>query len=265
MTGGGSGGVVGSRAAAGDTAQRTGGGTTTGRAPTYAARLDPRTKLAVQTGAATLVLASPRAGLAAVASIAVAACAAARVDPLAALWEVRPLVPLLAAAPVVEALTLGSPWVVPADAVVPAFAAARLLPLYLLGVAYAASTTARESRAAVAWLVPGRTGALLGAGVELVFRLLPSLRSDLVAVRRAVVSRRLDGRGAVERVRVVGVTALRQAFRRADALALGLRARAFATNPTLPRLALARRDAPPLALAAACVAAALAASAGLPN
>lgn len=225
------------------------------RDATYAARLDPRTKLAVQTGAATLVLASPRAGLAVVAGLAVAACAAARVDPLAALWEVRPLVPLLVAAPVVEALTLGPPWVVPGDAVAPALAAARLPPLYLLGVAYAASTTARESRAAVAWLVPGRTGALLGAGVELVFRLLPSLRADLAAVRRATESRLLDERGAVGRVRVVAVTALRRAFRRADALALGMRARAFAANPTLPRLALARRDAPPLALAAGCFAA----------
>lgn len=231
---------------------------TAGGAPSYAARLDPRTKLAVQTGAATLVLAGPRTGLAVVAGLAVAACAAARVDPAAALWEVRPLVPLLLAAPVVEALTLGQPWVVPADAVAPALAAARLPPLYLLGVAYAASTTARESRAAVAWLVPGRTGALLGAGVALVFRLLPSLRADLAAVRRAAAARRFDEGGAVERIRVVGVTALRRAFRRADALALGMRARAFAANPTLPRLALARRDAPPLALAAACVAAGIA-------
>jgi biotin transport system permease protein len=230
----------------------------------HAARLDPRTKLAVQAGAATLVLASPRTGLAAVCAVAVVACAAARVDPLAALWELRPLVPLLLAAPVVEALTLGPPWLRPADAVAPAFAAARLPPLYLLGVAYAASTTARESRAAVTWLVPGRAGVVLGAGVELVFRLLPSLRADLASVRRATTARLLDERDAVERVRVVGVTALRRAFRRADALADGLRARAFSTNPTLPRLALARTDAPALALAVILAAAGVAVAVG-PN
>lgn len=222
----------------------------TGDEPSYAAALDPRTKLAVQAGAAALVLASPRTGLLVVGTLSLVACAAARADPVVALWEARALAPLLLAAPAVEALTLGPPWVVPADAVAPLVAGGRVPPLYLLGVAYAASTTPRESRAAVAWLVPGRPGVLLGAGVELVFRLLPAMRSDLASVRRAANARLLDRRGVLERLRVVGVTALRRAFRRADGLALGLRGRAFSTNPTLPRLAFARRDAPALALAA---------------
>lgn len=227
----------------------------------YAACLDPRTKLAVQAAAAALVLARPRTGLAVVAAVALVACAAARVDPLATLWEARAVLPLLVAAPVVESLTLGPPWVVPADAVGPVVAVARVPPLYLLGAAYAASTTPRESRAAVAWLVPGRTGVVLGAGVELLFRLLPRMRADLASVRRAANARLLDQQSVTERVRVVGVTGVRRVFRRADALALGLRARAFSTNPTLPRLALARADAPTLALALVFLAVALRATA----
>jgi biotin transport system permease protein len=225
----------------------------------YAARLDPRTKLAVQVAAATLVLASPRTGLAVVVAVALAACAAARVDPLATLWDARAVLPLLVAAPVVESLSLAAPWVVPGDAAAPALAVARVPPLYLLGAAYAASTAPRESRAAVTWLVPGRAGVVLGAGVELLFRLLPQMRADLASTRRAANARLLDERSALERIRVVGVTGLRRAFRRADALALGLRARAFSTNPTLPRLALSRADAPALGLAVGLlVAAALA-------
>ncbi|MEF8819238.1 MAG: energy-coupling factor transporter transmembrane protein EcfT [Haloferacaceae archaeon] len=226
------------------------------RSASYAAGLDPRAKLAVQVAAATLVLASPRAGLAVVGALALAACAAARVDPLATLWEARAVFPLLVAAPVVESFSLSAPWVVPADAVGPAVAVARVPPLYLLGAAYAASTTPRESRAAVAWLLPGRTGVVLGAGVELLFRLLPRMRADLAAVRRAANARLLDQRGALERIRVIGVTGVARAFRRADALALGLRARAFSTNPTLPALALSWRDAPALALSVALLVAA---------
>ncbi|MFB6167871.1 MAG: energy-coupling factor transporter transmembrane protein EcfT [Haloferacaceae archaeon] len=230
-----------------------------GRPESYAARLDPRTKLAVQFAAAVLVLASPRAGLSVVVALALVACAAARVDPLATLWEARAVVPLLVAAPAVESLTLGPPWVVPADAVDPAVAVARVPPLYLLGAAYAASTPPRESRAAVTWLVPGRAGVVLGSGVELLFRLLPRMRADLVSARRAANARLLDQRNALERIRVIGVTGVARAFRRADALALGLRARAFSTNPTLPTLALSRADAPALAFSVLClVAAALA-------
>lgn len=226
----------------------------------YAARLDPRAKLAVQVAAAALVLASPRAGLAVVVALALAACAAARVDPLATLWEARAIVPLLVAAPVVESLSLSTPWVVPSDAVAPAFAVARVPPLYLLGAAYAASTTPRESRAAVTWLVPGRAGIVLGAGVELLFRLLPRMRADLASARRAANARLLDQRSALERIRVIGVTGVARAFRRADALARGLRARAFSTNPTLPALALSRADAPPLCLSALLLVAALGAT-----
>jgi biotin transport system permease protein len=228
------------------------------RATSYAVELDPRTKLAVQFAAATLVLASPRAGLAVVVVLALVACAAARVDPLTTLWGARAIVPLLVAAPVVESLSLAAPWVVPADAVAPAVAVARVPPLYLLGAAYAASTTPRESRAAVTWLIPGRTGVVLGSGVELLFRLLPRMRADLASARRAANARLLDQRSAFERIRVIGVTGVSRAFRRADALALGLRARAFSTNPTLPRLALSRADAPALALSVLLLVAALA-------
>jgi biotin transport system permease protein len=218
-----------------------------------AAGLDPRAKLAVQAGAGLFVVAAPRTGLAAVAALAVVACAAARVDPLGALWRARALAPLLLAAPVVAALSPAPPHLVAADARAPALAAARVPPLYLLGAAYAASTTPRESRAAVAWLVPGRTGALLGAGVEATFRLLPRLRADLAALRRGADARLVARRGPVGHVRVVAVGGLRRTLRRADALARALRARAFSTNPTLPPLALGPADAVVLALAAGLV------------
>ena len=87
----------------------------------------------------------------------------------------RAFLPFLVAAPVVEALTLGSPWVVPSDAIRPALASYRVLLLLLVSTAYIRTTPIRASRAAIQHLVPGRLGVLLGAGVGLVLRFLPPL------------------------------------------------------------------------------------------
>ncbi|PHQ45233.1 cobalt ABC transporter permease, partial [Halorubrum sp. C3] len=56
---------------------------------------------------------------------------------------------------------------------------------------------------------------------------------------------------------LVAVGGLSRAFSRADRLGTALVARCFAWNPTLPRLAFRRADAPALTLAAAMFAAAV--------
>jgi biotin transport system permease protein len=218
---------------------------------TYARRLDPRTKLAVQAAfAAAAVTHTTPAGLAVLTPLALGALALARAPLRGTLYAYRAVYPLLVAGPVVEAATLGAPWVRPAAAVDPALASYRVALLLLVSAAYVRSTPVRESRAAIQWLVPGRFGTLLGAGVGFVLRLLPLLRTDLRSVRAATAARLGDERGLVERVRLVGLTGLSRALLRADRFDAALRARAFAYEPTLPPLALARRDLPALALAA---------------
>lgn len=218
----------------------------------YAHRLDTRTKLAVQAAfALAAVVHTTPAGLAALTVVALAALAAARAPFVGTLRDYRALLPFLLAGPVVEAATLGPPWVRPADAVSPALASYRVLLLLLVSAAYLRSTPVRESRAAIQRLLPGRAGTLFGAGVGFVLRLLPVLRDDLRTIRAAAAARLGDERGVVERVRLIGVTGLRRALYRADRFDLALRARCFAWNPTLPHLAFSRRDLPALAVALA--------------
>ncbi|MCF2238643.1 energy-coupling factor transporter transmembrane protein EcfT, partial [Halobacterium salinarum] len=57
------------------------------------------------------------------------------------------------------------------------------------------------------------------------------------------VNARLGGERSIrERIRLVAVGGLGRALSRADRLAVALRARCFAWNPTSPPLAYARRD-----------------------
>lgn len=224
----------------------------------YAHRLDPRTKLAVQAAFALAAVGhTTPAGLAALTVVAGGALAAARAPLLDTLRTYRAILPLLLAGPVVEAATLGPPWLRPADAVAPALASYRVVLLLLVGAAYLRSTPVRESRAAIQRLLPGRAGTLLGVGVGFVLRLLPLLRDDLGTIRAAIRARLGDRRGPVERVRLIGVTGLRRALYRADRFDRALRARCFAWNPTLPPLSMGRRDLPALALAGALTVAGL--------
>jgi biotin transport system permease protein len=222
---------------------------------TPAHRLDPRSKLAVQfaVAAAAFVHATPR-GLAALSVVAGACLGAARLSPRGLLRDVRVALPFLVAAPVLQALTPGPPWVRPADAVAPALASYRVLLLFAVGGAYVHTTPARESRAAVQWAVPGRPGAALGLGVGLVFRFLPVLRTDLRRARAASHARLGDRRPLRERMRLVATAGLRRALSRADRLALALRARCLSWNPTLPPLRFGAVDVPALLLAAALAA-----------
>ncbi|MFB6136384.1 MAG: energy-coupling factor transporter transmembrane protein EcfT [Halobacteriaceae archaeon] len=221
-------------------------------------RLDPRTKLAFQAvfAVATFVHATPR-GLAALTVVAGGVLLAARTPPRTVAGQFRSLAPFLVGGPALSALTLGSPWVVPARAVPAALASYRVALLLAVSAAYVRSTPARDSRAAVQRLVPGRAGALLGLCVGFVLRFLPLLRADLRRVREAANARLGTERSTVERVKVVGVAGLRRLFRRSDRFALALQARCFAWNPTLPRLAFSRLDWLGLAASAALLAATL--------
>ncbi|MFB6194764.1 MAG: energy-coupling factor transporter transmembrane protein EcfT [Haloplanus sp.] len=218
---------------------------------TYAAgdtpvhRLDPRTKLFVQAAVAVAAFAhtTPR-GLLVLSAFAVGVCRLAATPILSSLRSYRAFLPFLVAGPVVEAATLGAPWVVPADAVTPALASYRVILLLLVSTTYIRTTRVRESRVAIQRLVPGRPGVVLGAGVGFVLRFLPLLRDDLSTIRGAMDARLGSERSLYERIRLVGVTGLRRVFRRADRFALALQARCFAWNPTLPALDPTWRDVP---------------------
>jgi len=208
-------------------------------------RLDPRTKLFVQAAVAVAAFAhtTPR-GLVALTAFVVAVCWLAATPLLASLRSYRAFLPFLVAAPLVEGATLGAPWFVPADAATPALASYRVVLLLLVSTAYIRTTRVRESRAAIQWLLPGRAGVVLGAGVGFVLRFLPLLRDDLSTIRSAMDARLGSERSLRERIRLIGVTGLRRVFARADRFALALQARCFAWNPTLPPLSPTWRDAP---------------------
>ncbi len=214
---------------------------------TLAHRLDPRSKLAVQIGFATTALA--HTGSRALLTLTVVAAlilVAARVPPLEALYAYRYALVFLGLAPVIAAITLGSPWIDIEDGLASARASYRVLLILLVSAAYVRSTPVRASRAAIQRTIPGKPGQLLGIGVALVFRFLPVLQADLRTIRDAMAARLGDERGGIERASTLSLLALSRAFDRADRLALALQARCFAWNPTLPVLAFSRADYPVL-------------------
>ncbi|MFB6090352.1 MAG: energy-coupling factor transporter transmembrane protein EcfT [Halobellus sp.] len=225
-------------------------------------RLDPRTKLCCQAAFAVAAFAhtTPR-GLAALTALTGLFLAGGRVSPLRALRGYLPALPFLIAGPLVAtvAVDLRAPSVGidPDAAVGPLLASYRVLLLLLVSAAYLETTPVRDSRAAIQRLLPGRIGRLLGVGVALVFRFVPLLRADLSRIREASQTRLGDERRLRERMRVVAAAGIRRAFGRADRLALALRARCFAWNPTLPALRFERRDVLGLGVAGALAASAL--------
>ncbi|WP_122089856.1 energy-coupling factor transporter transmembrane component T family protein [Halalkalicoccus subterraneus] len=212
-------------------------------------RLDPRTKLAVQIGfvAAAFAHTTP-AGLAVLTVLALCVLAIARLSALRALYAYRFALPVLLVGPLIEGVTLSG------FAFDRAFgtglASYRVLLILLVSAAYVRSTPVRESRAAIQWAVPGKPGAFLGMGTAVVFRLLPLLIADLKRVREAMAVRLAGERPVHERMALLAVTGVNRALSRAESVSLALRARCFAWNPTLPRLAFSRADLPALALAA---------------
>ncbi len=218
---------------------------------TLAHRLDPRSKLLVQVGFAVAVFAHGSAlALGTLTGLAVLALGAARLSPLRVLRAYWFVVVLLAVTPLFAVVRFGSPWVVPGAAVDSLVAGYRVLLVLFVSGAYVRSTPVRATRAAIQRHVPGRPGQLFGVGVGLVFRFFPLLLGDLKSARAAIQARAGDRRSVIERTRRLALVGLGRALGRADRLALALRARCFAWNPTLPPLAFSRLDYPVLALAA---------------
>mgnify|MGYP006430709943 FL=1 len=223
----------------------------------FAHRLDPRSKLLVQAAFAAVAYAytTPR-GLAVLTAVAAGCLALAGGGPRD-LWAYRFALPFLLVAPLVAGATLGSPWFEVDAAAATGLASYRVLLILVVAAAYVRSTPVRDSRAAVQRTVPGKPGQFLGVGVALVFRFLPLLKRDLLSAREAMLARGGGERPLHERMRIVAVAGIDRAFSRADRLGTALVARCFAWNPTLPRLAFGRADAPALALAAVLLAATL--------
>ncbi|MEF8814712.1 MAG: energy-coupling factor transporter transmembrane protein EcfT [Halovenus sp.] len=216
---------------------------------TLAHRLDPRTKLCFQAGFAVAVFSRPTplwlAGMTVVALLVLVVAGASLRRTLRAYWFV---LLFLALGPVIAALTLGPPWVDIDRAAGSALAVARVVPILLVSGAYVHATPIRDTRAAVQRTVPGRAGRLLGVGMGLTFRFVPVVREDVRRVRDAVLARGGRDRPFRDRVSRIATLSVVRALDRRDRLAVALRARCFAWNPTLPRLAFERADYPVLAL-----------------
>lgn len=222
---------------------------------TLAHRLDPRSKLLAQVGFAVAVFAHGSAlALGVLTGIAFLALAAARLSPLRVLRAYWFVVVLLAVTPLFAAVRFGSPWVAPRAAAESVVAGYRVILVLFVSGAYVRSTPVRGTRAAIQRHVPGRPGQLLGVGVGLVFRFFPLVLRDLQSARAAIRARAGDRRSAIERTRRLVLVGLGRALGRADRLALALRARCFAYNPTLPPLAFSWLDYPLVALAVALAA-----------
>lgn len=213
-------------------------------------RLDPRAKLLFQIAFAVAVFTGDGGGrLIALTGLALVVLLAARCSLRHVLWSFRLPLAILALAPAVAVVSLRPPGIDPIAAIDPTLAGSRVVLVLLVSAAYVRTTSLRESRAAVQRLIPGRAGALLGVGIGLTIRLLPVLRRDLGALRDAEATRLGDDRSVIERARTFGIGGVERALSRADRLAVALRARCFAWNPTLPPLAFAPRDGPVLAVA----------------
>lgn len=221
-----------------------------GPGASLAHRLDPRSKLAFQVGFAIAAVfhATPR-GIAASFAVALGALAAARLSPLRALRAYRVVLVVLALGPLLAGVTLAEPWFRVAPALDSLLSVLRIVPILLVSAAFVHTTPTREVRAAIQWTVPGRAGRLLGVGVGLTVRLLPVVRGDVATVRSAIAARGGEVRRVDERAGRIAELSVRRALDRADALALALRARCFAYNPTLPPLRFRAIDLPVLATA----------------
>lgn len=210
-------------------------------------RLDPRSKLAFQFGFAAAVFAYPRplwiGGMTVAALAVLVATGASLRRTLRAYWFV---LLLLFLGPVIAAVTLGPPWVDVGRASDSALAVARVVPVVFVSAAYIYTTPVRETRAAVQWLVPGKLGRLLGVGMGLTFRFLPVIREDVVRIHEGILARGGANRPFHDRVRRIAALSVARALERSERLSVALRARCFAWNPTLPRLAFSRADYPVL-------------------
>ncbi|WP_277543274.1 energy-coupling factor transporter transmembrane component T family protein [Haloarcula laminariae] len=216
---------------------------------TVAHRLDARSKLVCQFGFAVAAFAGPTPRrLAALGVLAGLALAAGRLSPLRVVRSYRFVLFILLLSPLSAVVSVTQPYVVLSRAVEPLLSIARVVLVLAVAAVYVRTTPVRETRAVIQRYVPGRTGQALGVGVGLTFRFLPVLRRDLLTVRDAIAARGGGNRSVIDRAKRIAVVGLARALDRSDRLAVALRARCFAWNPTLPEMALSGRDYPVLAL-----------------
>jgi len=215
---------------------------------TVAHRLDPRSKLAFQVGFAIAAFGGAGVGrLAGLYGLTAVVLAAGRLSPRRVVREYGVVLAVLALAPVIAGIALGPPWFRVDDAVRSLHAVARVPPVLAVSAVYIATTPIRETRAAIERVVPGRPGQLIAVGVSLVVRFFPLVVDDLRTVRAAIHARGGERRPVTDRAQRLAVRGLDRALARSDRLAVALRARCFAWNPTLPPLALSGLDYPVLA------------------
>jgi len=209
----------------------------------FAHRLDARSKLAFQLAVVAVAYAytTPR-GLAVLTVLALVVLFASRTPLFETLWTFRIVFPFVLAAPLIEAVVLGPPWIALDRAVDPALASYRILLVLLVAAAYVRTTPVRDSQAALAWALPGRVGRFLGLGVGFVARFLPLLIDDLKRARAAHAARLGTERPVRERISWLVVSGVARALGRADRLSLALRARCLSWNATLPELRFSWRD-----------------------
>ena len=212
-------------------------------------RLDARSKLAFQLGFAVAIFSQGPLGVAVLSVLALGWLAVARLSPLTVAHAFRYPIVLLAFTPLVAGVRFAPLRLAAEPTLTAAFASVRILPVFAVSAAYVRTTTIRNSRAAVQWAIPGRLGTLFGVGVGLTVRLLPLLRRELLDAREAIRMRLGERRGTVTRARLLAHVGLRRVGGLSGRLSLGLRARCFAWNPTLPALAFSRWDVPVLVLA----------------
>ncbi|WP_262174950.1 energy-coupling factor transporter transmembrane component T family protein [Haloarcula laminariae] len=216
---------------------------------TVAHRLDARSKLVCQFGFAVAAFAGPTPRrLAALGVLAGLALAAGQLSPLRVVRSYRFVLFILLLSPLSAVVSVTQPYVVLSRAVEPLLSIARVVLVLAVAAVYVRTTPVRETRAVIQRYVPGRTGQALGVGVGLTFRFLPVLRRDLLTVRDAIAARGGGNRSVIDRAKRIAVVGLARALDRSDRLAVALRARCFAWNPTLPEMALSGRDYPVLAL-----------------
>ncbi|PSP84895.1 cobalt ABC transporter permease [Halobacteriales archaeon QS_6_64_34] len=216
---------------------------------TFAHRLDARSKLVCQFGFAVAAFVGPTPRrLAALALLAVLALAAGRLSPLRVARSYRFVLLILLLSPLSAVLALTPPCIDLSRAVGPLLTIARVGLVLTVAAVYVRTTPVRETRAVIQRYVPGRTGQALGVGVGLTFRFLPVLCRDLRSVRDAIAARGGKTRSVVDRAKRIAVVGLARALDRSDRLAVALKARCFAWNPTSPEMAFERRDYPVVAL-----------------
>jgi biotin transport system permease protein len=206
-------------------------------------RLDPRSKLLAQGAFAVAALAhDSRIGLGLVTLLALAVLAVARLSPVRVLREFWYVLVVLALAPLFATVVVGPPWIVLERGIPSVLAGYQVVLVLFVSAAYVTTTPVRGTRAAIQRHVPGKAGQLLGVGAGLVFRLFPVMVEDLERIRDAIRARGGGSRPLTDRIARITRVGLARAFERADRLALALRARCFAWNPTLPELSFSRLD-----------------------